>query len=180
MSRIGKKPVAIAKGAKVEVSGQKVTVSGPKGELSINMTPLVSAEVAGEEVVITVSEETRAASAQHGLHRSLINNMITGVTTGWTKELEIRGTGYRGSVQGNTLNLNLGYSHPINYAIPAGITVTMPEQTKVIVTGADKQLVGQVAADIRFFRRPEPYKGKGVRYVDEHIALKEGKSAGKK
>ena len=183
MSRIGSQPIPVADGVNVTISGTEITVKGPKGELSYSWNPeAVSVEFNADakQIVLTRKDDTSFCKAQHGLSRSLINNMVIGVSTGYSKELEIRGTGYRGAVQGNTLNLNLGYSHPINYDIPAGITITMPENTKISVTGADKQLVGQVAANIRFFRQPEPYKGKGIRYTDEHISLKEGKSASKK
>ena len=182
MSRIGSQPVPVSDGVEVSITGTDIKVKGPKGSLEYSFNSEyvdVSYDSEAKQVVITRKDEASEFKAQHGLCRSLINNMIKGVAEGCTKELEIRGTGYRGSVSGNTLNLNLGYSHPINYKIPEGITVTMPEATKITVTGADKQLVGQVAADIRFFRKPEPYKGKGVRYVDEHISLKEGKSAAK-
>ena len=181
MSRIGNKAIAIVNGVKVEINGKDVKVSGPKGELAHTITNRVEASVNAEtnEVIVTRQDDSRFSKAEHGLNRSLISNMIAGVSTGWTKELEIRGTGYRGAVQGKVLNLNLGYSHPINYEIPEGITITMPEPTKIIVTGADKQLVGQVSANIRFYRKPDAYKGKGVRYANEYIALKEGKSAGK-
>lgn len=181
MSRIGIKPVPVAGGIQVSVSGNTVSVKGPKGQLSYSWDKKYVDVTVNENVVnISRVDDTRQSKAIHGLTRSLINNMVAGCANGWTKELEIRGTGYRGAIQGNTLNLNLGYSHPINYPIPAGITITMPDNTKINIVGADKQLVGQVAADIRYFRSPEPYKGKGIRYVGEHIALKEGKSSGKK
>ncbi|EDM25872.1 50S ribosomal protein L6 [Lentisphaera araneosa HTCC2155] len=181
MSRIGNKAISITAGVEVKISGKEVSVKGPKGELKHTLTPRVEASVDADsnEVVVTRQDDSRFSKAEHGLNRSLISNMIVGVSTGWKKELEIRGTGFRGAVQGNKLNLNLGYSHPINYEIPDGIKVTMPEPTKIIVEGSDKQLVGQVSANIRFYRKPDAYKGKGVRYTDEHIALKEGKSAGK-
>ena len=182
MSRIGNKPVPVVAGVKVVIDGQDVTVTGPKGELKHTITPRVKA-VLNEEtktVDLTREDDSRFSKAEHGLNRSLIDNMIVGVRTGWTKELEIRGTGYRGAVQGKVLNLSLGYSHPVNYEIPDGVTITMPDPLKIIVTGADKQLVGQVSATIRFYRKPDAYKGKGVRYVGEYVPLKEGKSAGKK
>lgn len=182
MSRIGSQPIPVADGVQVSIAGTEITVKGPKGTLSYSWNAeFVNVEFNAEakQIVVTRKGESGQYKALHGLCRSLINNMVKGTADGWTKELEIRGTGYRGVVQGKTLNLNLGYSHPINYDIPEGITIKMPENTKITVTGADKQLVGQVAADIRFFRQPEPYKGKGIRYVDEHISLKEGKSAGK-
>jgi large subunit ribosomal protein L6 len=182
MSRIGNKPVPVPAGVKLTLEGSKLTVNGPKGELSHIYGSLVSLAYDKEaaQVVLTRADDGRNAKAQHGLSRTLTANMIQGVTNGWSKQLEIRGIGYRGAVQGSNLSLTLGYSHPINYPIPAGIKVTMPDQTKITVEGADKQLVGQVAADIRFFRKPEPYKGKGIRYVGEFIAMKEGKAAGKK
>ena len=179
MSRIGNKAISIPSGVEVTISGKDVKVKGPKGELAHTLTPRVEASIEENSVVVTREDDHRFSKAEHGLNRSLIQNMITGVSTGWKKELEIRGTGFRGAIQGNKLNLNLGYSHPINYEIPEGIKVTMPEPTKIIVEGSDKQLVGQVSANIRFYRKPDAYKGKGVRYADEHIALKEGKSAGK-
>ena len=181
MSRIGNKAIPVTAGVTVTISGNEVAVKGPKGELKHTLTARVSAEVNSEtnEVIVARQDDSRFSKAEHGLNRSLISNMIEGVNTGWKKELEIRGTGYRGAVQGKTLNLNLGYSHPINYEIPEGITITMPEATKIVVEGIDKQLVGQVSANIRFYRKPDAYKGKGVRYVGEYIALKEGKSAGK-
>ena len=182
MSRIGKKAIAVPAGVEVSVNGQTINVKGPKGQLeyTAEAAVTVSFDADAKAISITANDEARQTSAFQGLARSLVNNMVLGVSTGWKKELEIRGTGYRGTVQGKVLNLNLGYSHPINYDIPEGITITMPNNTSVVVEGADKQLVGQVAADIRFFRQPEPYKGKGVRYVGEYVALKEGKAAGKK
>lgn len=182
MSRIGNQSIPVNAGVEVKISGNEVSVKGPKGALKYNWnvnTVDVKFDAEAKEVVVTRVDDSRPAKAQHGLTRSLISNMIVGCANSWSKDLEIRGTGYRGAVQGKKLNLNLGYSHPINYDIPEGITITMPENTKISIVGADKQLVGQVAADIRFFRTPEPYKGKGVRYVGEHVALKEGKSAGK-
>ena len=182
MSRIGNKSIPVNAGVEVKISGNEISTKGPKGALSYSWnveTVDVKFDEAAKEIIVSRKDDSRQCKAQHGLTRSLISNMVVGCADGWSKELEIRGTGYRGAVQGKTLNLNLGYSHPINYEIPEGITITMPDNTKISVVGADKQLVGQVAADIRFFRKPEPYKGKGVRYVGEHIALKEGKSAGK-
>jgi large subunit ribosomal protein L6 len=182
MSRIGNQPISVADGVEVSLAGTTITVKGPKGTLTHTWNAEfvdVNFEADAKKIVVTRNGDAGAFKAQHGLCRSLINNMVKGTSDGWSKELEIRGTGYRGVIQGKVLNLNLGYSHPINYDIPEGITLVMPENTKITITGADKQLVGQVAADIRFFRSPEPYKGKGVRYVDEHITLKEGKSAGK-
>ena len=176
MSRIGKKPIEIPSGVKVAVSGNTVTVEG-KAKLSLNLPPYVEVEVADNKVVVKQAGEAREAGAMHGLARSLINNMVIGVTAGFKKELLIVGVGYKAALQGSKLNLSLGYSHPINYQIPEGVKVTLNEN-KIIVEGADKQLVGETAAEIRRFRPPEPYKGKGIRYVDERIVLKEGKSVG--
>ncbi|MBR7105335.1 MAG: 50S ribosomal protein L6 [Lentisphaeria bacterium] len=176
MSRIGKKPIEIPSGVKVAVSGNTVTVEG-KAKLSLNLPPYVEVEVADNKVVVKQAGEAREAGAMHGLARSLINNMVIGVTAGFKKELQIVGVGYKAALQGSKLNLSLGYSHPINYQIPEGVKVTLNEN-KIIVEGADKQLVGETAAEIRRFRPPEPYKGKGIRYVDERIVLKEGKSVG--
>ena len=176
MSRIGKKAIAIPAGVKVAVSGNTVTVEG-KAKLSLDLPPHVAVEVADNQVVVKQASEARDAGAMHGLARSLINNMVIGVTAGFKKELQIVGVGYKAALQGSKLNLSLGYSHPIIYQIPEGIKVTLNEN-KILVEGADKQLVGQTAAEIRRFRSPEPYKGKGIRYVDERIVLKEGKSVG--
>ena len=176
MSRIGKKPIEIPAGVKVAVSGNTVTVEG-KAKLSLDLPPHVAVEVADNQVLVKQASEAREAGAMHGLARSLINNMVIGVTAGFKKELQIVGVGYKAALQGSKLNLSLGFSHPINYQIPEGVKVTLNEN-KIVVEGADKQLVGQTAAEIRRFRSPEPYKGKGIRYVDERIVLKEGKSVG--
>ena len=176
MSRIGKKAIAIPAGVKVAVSGNTVTVEG-KAKLSLDLPPHVAVEVADNQVLVKQASDAREAGAMHGLARSLINNMVIGVTAGFKKELQIVGVGYKAALQGSKLNLSLGYSHPIVYQIPEGVKVTLNEN-KILVEGADKQLVGQTAAEIRRFRSPEPYKGKGIRYVDERIVLKEGKSVG--
>ena len=176
MSRIGKKAIEIPAGVKVAVSGNTVTVEG-KAKLSLDLPPYVAVEVADNQVLVKQAGEAREAGAMHGLARSLINNMVIGVTAGFKKELQIVGVGYKAALQGSKLNLSLGYSHPIVYQIPEGVKVTLNEN-KILVEGADKQLVGQTAAEIRRFRSPEPYKGKGIRYVDERIVLKEGKSVG--
>lgn len=176
MSRIGKKAIEIPAGVKVAVSGNTVTVEG-KAKLSLDLPPYVAVEVADNQVLVKQVGEAREAGAMHGLARSLINNMVIGVTAGFKKELQIVGVGYKAALQGSKLNLSLGYSHPIVYQIPEGVKVTLNEN-KILVEGADKQLVGQTAAEIRRFRSPEPYKGKGIRYVDERIVLKEGKSVG--
>jgi large subunit ribosomal protein L6 len=175
MSRIGKKPVALPKGVTASVEGQTVKVKGPKGELSVKLVREVSAKV--DEHGITVSPDKAQERAQQmwGLSRSLVNNLVVGVTTGFTQKLEIQGVGYRAAVQGKNLNLQLGFSHDVVYPIPAGITITSEKPTQLSVSGIDKQLVGQVAAEIRGYRRPEPYKGKGVRYEGEYVRRKEGK-----
>lgn len=178
MSRIGKKPIEVAQGAVVTVSGKTVSVEGPKGKASIEAFDGVSVKVEDNQVVCALEEGCQDAS-KHGLTRSLIANMVEGCTKGFQKELEIVGVGYRAAVNGQTLEMALGHSHPIHYAIPMGITITVDKQSKVTVEGVDKQLVGQVAADIRSFREPEPYKGKGVKYADERIIRKAGKAGAK-
>ena len=177
MSRIGKKPIDIPAGVKVTVADGNIVVEG-KEKLSMALPPHVIAEVKENQVLVSAADETRKANAMHGLARSLIQNMVIGVSQGFRKELQIVGIGYKAAVAGSTLNLSLGYSHPIAFAIPAGIKVTVTPENKIMVEGCDKQLVGETAAQIRRFRKPEPYKGKGIRYVDERIVLKEGKSVG--
>ena len=178
MSRIGKKPIDIPAGVKVSVSGETVAVEGKGGKLSIALPPHVAVEVKENQVLVSQTDEVREAGAMHGLARSLINNMVIGVSVGFKKELSIVGVGYKAALAGNKLTLNLGFSHPIVYQLPDGIKLTVEEGTKMVVSGCDKQLVGETAAQIRRFRPPEPYKGKGIRYVDERIILKEGKSVG--
>lgn len=183
MSRIGNKSIPVPAGVEVKLTADTISVKGSKGTLDFTWKQdfvSVSFDAEAKLIVVERKDDTRQSKAMHGLTRSLINNMVVGTSTGWKKQLEIRGTGYRGQVQGKVLNLNLGYSHPINYDIPEGLTITMPSNTEINIEGADRQVVGQAAADIRFFRKPEVYKGKGIRYVGEHVALKEGKSAGKK
>jgi len=177
MSRIGKQPVSIPAGVKVAVAGSKVNVEGPKGKLDREIPGRIAVEVKGAEVVVSRPDDTRQSKAMHGLVRSLINNMVLGVTKGFEKELHIEGVGYRAAVTGSKLNLTLGYSHPVEFDIPKGITITVDQQTEVKVAGIDKELVGQVAANIRFLREPEVYRGKGVRYKDEVIRRKAGKTA---
>ena len=177
MSRIGKKPIDIPAGVKVTFADGNVVVEG-KEKLSMAMPPHVTAEVKENQVLVSAADESRKANAMHGLARSLIQNMVIGVSQGFRKELQIVGIGYKAAVAGNKLNMSLGYSHPIEFQIPAGIKVTVTPENKITVEGCDKQLVGETAAQIRRFRKPEPYKGKGIRYVDERIVLKEGKSVG--
>ncbi len=176
MSRIGKLPVAIPSGVKVSLDGKTMTVQGPKGTLKQTLHERMTIAVESEQIVVTRPTEEKQDTALHGLTRSLINNMVVGVTDGFTKALEINGVGYRAEISGKVLNLSLGYSHPVVYELPEGITVEVEKQTKLMVKGIDKQLVGSVAAKIRSFRKPEPYKGKGIKYADEHIVRKAGKA----
>ncbi|SDG79830.1 50S ribosomal protein L6 [Pelagibacterium luteolum] len=175
MSRIGKQPVAPVSGVTVTVDGQTVTAKGSKGELSVVLMDLVTPEMTDDGVVVKPADESRQARAAWGLSRSLVQNIVTGVSTGFERKLAITGVGYRAQMQGSDLKLSLGFSHEVIFKAPDGISLAAPTQTEIVVTGIDKQQVGQVAADIREFRPPEPYKGKGVRYADEHIYRKEGK-----
>ena len=177
MSRIGKKPVAIPAGVKVSVKDGVVTAEG-KEKLTLVLPKLVDVEITDTEVVVKQQKETLDSSAMQGLTRALIQNMVTGLSVGFKKELQIIGVGYKAQFQGSKLVLNLGYSHTIEYQIPKGLTIAMGENNTIIITGADKQMVGQAAATIRGYRPPEPYKGKGIRYVDEHVTIKEGKTVG--
>jgi len=176
MSRIGKQPIAIPPKVKVEVKGQQVAVEGPKGKLNWELPRRTSLKVDNGKVVVSRQGDDAQAKALHGLSRALVNNMVRGVSEGFVKKLEIQGVGFKAAVQGKNVNLNLGYSHPIHYPIPDQIKVTVEENTKLTIEGPSKELVGQVAAEIRSFYPPEPYKGKGVRYVGEHVQRKEGKT----
>lgn len=175
MSRVAKSPVAIPAGVEIKRDGQGLTIKGPKGQLELVVHNNV--EVAQEENVLTFAPRDGAkhSRALAGTTRALVNNMVTGVTAGFEKKLQLVGVGYRAAAKGNSLTLNLGFSHPVEYALPKGVTCETPTQTEILVRGIDKQLVGQVAAEIREFRRPEPYKGKGVRYADERVRRKEAK-----
>ena len=175
MSRIGKKPVGLPKGVSASVSGQTIEVKGPKGTRSFTATDDVTITVADEQIWVTPRGTSKRARQQWGMTRSMAENLVIGVSEGFKKELEITGVGYRASMQGNVLKLALGYSHDVDFQVPAGVTVTAPKQTEIIVEGIDQQLVGQVAANIREWRAPEPYKGKGIRYKGEYIFRKEGK-----
>ena len=175
MSRIGKKAVAVPNGVTVTLDGQTVSVKGPKGQLSWTVADEIEVRQEGAELVLAKRVDNPRAQAMWGLSRTLVNNLVTGVTHGFTQKLEIQGVGYRAAVQGKTLNLQLGFSHDVPYPIPAGITITTEKPTMISVSGIDKQLVGQVAAEIRSWRPPEPYKGKGVRYEGEYVRRKEGK-----
>ncbi len=176
MSRIGKQPVPIPEKVKVTVTGDTVFVEGPKGKVQKTFAPVVKVTVADKEVTFAPTEETRFSKAMYGTARSIVAGMVKGVTDGYTKELEIQGVGFKANLKGNMLDLALGYSHPIVMEIPAGIKVTVTDQTKLKVEGADKQLVGAVTAEIRGYYPPEPYKGKGVRIVGERVRRKEGKT----
>ena len=176
MSRIGRKPVVVPAGVEVIVNGNVVTVKGPKGQLEQEISKNLTVEVKEGEVVVTRPTDNREDRAQHGLARTLINNMIVGVTQGFEKKMQLIGVGYKAEKKGNTLVMQLGYSHPVEMVDPEGITTEVPNATEVIVRGADKALVGNYAANIRAWRKPEPYKGKGIKYVDEVIRRKEGKT----
>lgn len=175
MSRVAKNPVTIPAGVEFKLDGNKLSMKGPKGRLEHALHALVSVAQEGNVLKVKPTDESTFADALSGTTRALLNNMVNGVAKGFEKKLTIIGVGYRAAVQGKKLNLTLGYSHPIVYDIPNGITIEAPDQTNLVVKGADKQLVGQVAADIRDYRAPEPYKGKGVRYVNETIVKKEAK-----
>ncbi|MCU4654065.1 50S ribosomal protein L6 [Roseibacterium sp. SDUM158016] len=175
MSRIGKRPVELPSGVSASVSGQTIEVKGPKGARTFTATDDVTLSVSDNAVSVEPRGKSKRARQQWGMSRTMVQNLVTGVTDGFKKELEIQGVGYRAQAQGNVLKLSLGYSHDVDFAIPAGVTVTTPKNTEVIVEGTDQQLVGQVAANIREWRAPEPYKGKGIRYKGEYIFRKEGK-----
>jgi large subunit ribosomal protein L6 len=179
MSRIGKKPVPIPKGVTVTLDGSKITVKGPKGELSRSLPAAMLVSMKDNEVVVERPSEENEHKALHGLTRTLVANMVEGVTKGFSKQLEIVGVGYKAEVRPYGLQLALGFSHAIEYKAPAGIKLTAPQPTTVVVAGANKEMVGQVAAEIRSFRPPEPYKGKGIKYAGEQIRRKAGKAGGK-
>jgi large subunit ribosomal protein L6 len=176
MSRIGKQPIAIPPQVKVEVKGQRVLVEGPKGKLNFELPRRMSLKVADGKALVSREGDDAQAKALHGLSRALLNNMVKGVSEGFVKKLEIQGVGFKAAVQGKVVNMVLGYSHPINYPIPDQIKVTVEENTKLTIEGPDRQVVGLVAAELRGFYPPEPYKGKGVRYAGEHVQRKEGKT----
>ena len=176
MSRIGKMPIVIPSKVKVEAKGQKFFIEGPKGKLDFELPSRTSATVSDGKIIVTRLGDDADAKALHGLSRAILNNMVRGVSDGFVKKLEIQGVGFKAAVQGKNLNLSLGYSHPLNYPIPAQIQVTVEENTKITIEGPSKQVVGQVAAEIRAYYPPEPYKGKGVRYSDEKVLRKEGKT----
>ena len=175
MSRIGKKPVELPKGVSATLSGQTVEVKGPKGTRSFTAADDVTIALDGDVVKVTPRGTSKRARSQWGMSRTMVANLVQGVSGGFKKELEINGVGYRAAIQGNILKLSLGYSHEVNFEVPDGVTVTTPKQTEIVVEGIDQQLVGQVAANIREWRAPEPYKGKGIKYKGEFIFRKEGK-----
>lgn len=179
MSRLGRKPITLPQGVKVELKDGKVVVNGKNGELSMPVSKGIVVEVKDGVVHVTRTNEAKPTKAAHGMMRAMINNMVIGVSEGFTKNLEIEGVGYRAAMKGKNLGLSLGYSHPIEVVPPEGITFSVDGTTKISVKGADKQVVGQISAIIRSYRAPEPYKGKGIRYQGEHILRKAGKTAGK-
>ena len=175
MSRTGKKPVAPVSGVTLTINGRTVTAKGPKGELSLQLMDIVNVENGNDGLVVSPANDTREARAAWGTTRALIQNMVTGVSAGFEKKLAIQGVGYRAAMQGKDVKLSLGFSHEVIYEAPKGITLAVPAPTEIVVSGIDKQQVGQVAANIRAWRKPEPYKGKGVRYAEEYVFRKEGK-----
>ena len=175
MSRIGKKPVAIPSGVTANIDNGTLTVKGPKGTLSMGLSDLIDYKVEGEEIQVNPANDTKQARSYWGMQRTLVSNLVEGVTEGFSKTLEISGVGYRAKAQGKTLNLQLGFSHDVDIAVPEGLEVATPDATTVVVSGIDKQAVGQLAAEIRRWRKPEPYKGKGIKYDGEFIFRKEGK-----
>jgi large subunit ribosomal protein L6 len=177
MSRIGRLPIRVPNGVSVDVSGTEIKIKGPKGALAHPLVDHISVTADKGEIRFDRDGDDKVARANHGLMRAVVNNMVRGVSTGWEKALQIEGTGFRAEVKGRNLVLTLGYSHPIEYSIPTGIDIVVDKQTRVVVKGTDRQQVGQVAANIRAFRKPDSYKGKGIRYEGEVLRLKEGKSA---
>ena len=177
MSRIGKMPITVPSNVTVTIDGSTVTAKGPKGELSRTFRPIIKIEQDGDTITCTRPDDSREAKAQHGLVRTLVANMVEGVSNGYSKKLVLIGVGYRAAVKGKNLEMQLGYSHPVNVECPEGITFECPQPTEIIVSGCSKEQVGQVAADIRKWRKPEPYKGKGIRYEGEYVRRKLGKAA---
>lgn len=175
MSRIAKAPITLPKGVDVKIEGNNMTIKGSKGQLSFDFSPAINVEVADEAISMVWNKDDKNATAQAGTARAIISNMVTGVSAGFERKLTLVGVGYRAQAKGDVLSLSLGFSHPVDFQVPAGITVETPTQTEILVKGSDKQQVGQVAAKIRAYRPPEPYKGKGVRYADEYVARKEAK-----
>jgi large subunit ribosomal protein L6 len=175
MSRVAKKPIAVANGVEIKIADGQITVKGPKGTLSIAKPANVEVNIENGQALLTSANDDSIALT--GTIRAILSNMVTGVSEGFTRKLELVGVGYRAAVDGNNLNLSLGFSHPVVFTAPAGVTITTPTQTEILISGADKQLIGEVAAKIRAYRKPEPYKGKGIRYAGEKINMKEAKKA---
>lgn len=175
MSRVAKAPITLPAGVELKRDGQNVVVKGKNGELSLTVHDLVSFEQEGSQLQFSPTSQSKAANSMAGTMRQLVNNMVVGVSTGYEKKLVLNGVGYRAKASGKVLNLSVGYSHPIDYSLPEGVKADTPTQTEVVISGSDKQQVGQVAAEIRAFRPPEPYKGKGIRYADEYVRRKEAK-----
>ena len=175
MSRVAKSPIEVPKGVDVTINGQEVSAKGPKGNESMTLHSDVTVALEDGVLGVKPANELKNTVAMAGTMRALVNNLVVGVSTGFEKKLELRGVGYRAQAQGQNVNLSLGFSHPVVHAVPAGVKVETPSQTEIVVSGSNKQIVGQVAADIRGYRPPEPYKGKGVRYVDEYVMMKEAK-----
>jgi large subunit ribosomal protein L6 len=175
MSRVAKNPIQVPKGVEVHLANDKISVKGPKGTLTQALTPFVSVSFDESQIVVSANGAAREAQAMSGTTRALLANMVNGVSNGFEKKLTLVGVGYRAQAQGNKLNLSLGFSHPVEHVVPEGIVVETPTQTEILIKGVDKQLVGQVAADVRSYRKPEPYKGKGVRYANEVVVIKETK-----
>ena len=177
MSRIGKQPIPVPAGVEVAINDNKITVKGGNGELSYEFNPMMIVACEGDEITVSRPDDSRQARSLHGLTRTLISNLVEGVSKGFEKKLELVGVGYRAALKGSTLEMQLGYSHPVTVEAPEGITFEVPDQTHITVKGADKQLVGETAAVVRKWRKPEPYKGKGIRYADEQVRRKLGKAA---
>ena len=177
MSRIGKKPIPVPAGVEVNIDGSTVTVKGPKGELSKTFSEIINIAREGDEILVTRPDDSRTARAMHGLTRTLLSNMVIGVSEGFVKKLELQGVGYRAALKGKNLEMALGFSHPVVVVPEDGIEFEVPDNTHILVKGIDNQRVGQIAADIRKFRPPEPYKGKGIRYAGEHVRRKLGKAS---
>jgi large subunit ribosomal protein L6 len=179
MSRIGKKPIKIPKGVKVDLKGAELKIEGPVGKLHITLPPEIKGKLEGDVLSVEPTGTERRHESFHGLYRTIVNNAVTGVSQGFKRELEINGVGYRAAVQGSVINLSMGYSHPVEFKLPAGIKAEIDKQTRIILSGADRQVLGETAAKIRAIRPPEPYKGKGIKYIEETIRRKAGKTAGK-
>jgi len=177
MSKIGKQPVQIPSEVNITQADRQIKVSGPKGDLFLRLPPKIKVEIKQDQVLVTALSSDKKTKANHGTVRAHINNMVTGVQTPWTKQLEIRGTGYKASINGDKLTLIVGFIHPVDITVPSGIQVQIDNETKITVSGTDKTLVGQLASNIRKVKKPEPYQGKGIRYVDEYIKIKPGKAA---